>query len=63
MTAGESPARWRAEQVTVRELAGHERSELAVLRHALRCVSPPRKMQPFSPPVARLVRDAQAVDR
>ncbi|MBO2025601.1 hypothetical protein J4733_10785 [Klebsiella pneumoniae] len=49
--------------MTVRELAGHERSELAVLRHALRCVSPPRKMQPFSPPVARLVRDAQAVDR
>ncbi|MDK1044052.1 type VI secretion system baseplate subunit TssK, partial [Cronobacter sakazakii] len=29
------PRRWQSERVTVQELAGHERSELAVLRHAL----------------------------
>ncbi|MFW2214583.1 type VI secretion system baseplate subunit TssK [Klebsiella pneumoniae] len=29
------PRRWRAEQVTVQELAGHERSELAELLHRL----------------------------
>ncbi|UMX48675.1 hypothetical protein MJ390_18610 [Klebsiella pneumoniae] len=44
------PRRWRAEQVTVGELAGHERSELAVLRHALTAASLHRgKMQPSSP--------------
>lgn len=29
------PRRWQSERVTVQELAGHERSELTVLRHAL----------------------------
>lgn len=58
------PRRWRAEQVTVRELAGHERSELAVLRHALTLrLSTEENAAFLTCPVARLVRDAQAVDR
>ncbi|HDS8578427.1 TPA: type VI secretion system baseplate subunit TssK [Klebsiella variicola] len=54
------PRRWRAEQVTVQELAGHERSELAVLRHALTLRFSTEENAAFlTCPVARLVRDAQ----
>lgn len=54
------PRRWRAEQVTVQELAGHERSELAVLRHALTLrLSTEENAAFLTSPVARLVRDAQ----
>lgn len=54
------PRRWRAEQVTVQELAGHERSELAVLRHALTLrLSTEENAAFLTCPVARLVRDAQ----
>ncbi len=50
----------RAEQVTVQELAGHERSELAVLRHALTLrLSTEENAAFLTCPVARLVRDAQ----
>ncbi|WP_369789052.1 type VI secretion system baseplate subunit TssK [Rouxiella sp. WC2420] len=31
----ERPRRWQQEWITVQELAGHERSELAVMRHAI----------------------------
>ncbi|MHD0518121.1 type VI secretion system baseplate subunit TssK [Klebsiella pneumoniae] len=54
------PRRWRAEQVAVQELAGHERSELAVLRHALTLrLSHRENAALLTCPVARLVRDAQ----
>ena len=54
------PRRWRAEQVTVQELAGHERSELAVLRHALTLrLSTEENAAFLTCPVARLVHDAQ----
>ncbi|NHL56393.1 type VI secretion system baseplate subunit TssK, partial [Staphylococcus aureus] len=54
------PRRWRAGQVTVQELAGHERSELAVLRHALTLrLSTEENAAFLTCPVARLVRDAQ----
>ncbi|NDO80650.1 type VI secretion system-associated protein [Citrobacter sp. NCU1] len=54
------PRRWLAERVTVQELAGHERSELAVLRHALTLrLSSQENSAYLTCPVARLVRNAQ----
>lgn len=46
--------------MTVRELAGHERSELAVLRHALTLrLSTEENAAFLTCPVARLVHDAR----
>ena len=54
------PRRWRSERVTVQELAGHERSELAVLRHALTLrLSNQENSAWLTCPVARLMRNAQ----
>lgn len=54
------PRRWQSERVTVQELAGHERSELAVLRHAqtLR-LSTQENAAYLTCPVARVTRNAQ----
>lgn len=54
------PRRWRSERVTVQELAGHERSELAVLRHSLTLrLSNQENSAWLTCPVARLMRNAQ----
>lgn len=54
------PRRWQAERVTVQELAGHERSDLAVLRHALTLrLSTQENSAYLTCPVARLARNAQ----
>lgn len=54
------PRRWQAERVTVQELAGHERSELAVLRHSLTLrLSSQENGAYLACPVARLSRNAQ----
>ncbi|EOL8971336.1 type VI secretion system baseplate subunit TssK [Cronobacter dublinensis] len=54
------PRRWQSERVTVQELAGHERSELAVLRHALTLrLSTQENSAWLTCPVTRLVRNAQ----
>lgn len=56
----ERPRRWKAERVTVQELAGHERSELAVLRHSLTLrLAHQENTAYLTCPVARLVRDVQ----
>lgn len=56
------PYRWRSERVIVQELAGHERSELAVLRHGLTLrVSTQENDAWLTCPVARLIRNAQGV--
>ncbi|ELY3985423.1 type VI secretion system baseplate subunit TssK [Cronobacter muytjensii] len=61
------PRRWQSERVTVQELAGHERSELAVLRHALTLrLSTQENSAWLTCPVTRLVRNTQgqwATDR
>ncbi|ECU9384881.1 type VI secretion system baseplate subunit TssK [Salmonella enterica subsp. enterica serovar Newport] len=54
------PRRWKSERVTVQELAGHERSELAVLRHSLTLRMANQENAAYlTCPVTRLVRDAQ----
>ncbi|ELQ6018936.1 type VI secretion system baseplate subunit TssK [Cronobacter sakazakii] len=54
------PRRWQSERVTVQELAGHERSELAVLRHALTLrLSGQDNGAYLTCPVARLQRNLQ----
>lgn len=54
------PRRWQSERVTVQELAGHERSELAVLRHTLTLrLSTQENSAWLTCPVARLARNAQ----
>jgi len=54
------PRRWQAERVTVQELAGHERSDLAVLRHSLTLrLSTQENSAYLTCPVARLTRNAQ----
>lgn len=54
------PRRWQSERVTVQELAGHERSELAVLRHTLTLRLSTRENSAWlTCPVARLARNAQ----
>jgi type VI secretion system protein ImpJ len=56
------PRRWKAERVTVQELAGHERSELSVLRHSLSLrLSDQENTAYLTCPVARLVRDARGI--
>ncbi|WP_312686913.1 type VI secretion system baseplate subunit TssK [Kosakonia sp.] len=56
----ERPRRWKAERVTVQELAGHERSELSVLRHSLTLRMGHQKNAAYlTCPVIRLVRDGQ----
>ncbi|MCR1551080.1 type VI secretion system baseplate subunit TssK [Enterobacter cloacae] len=60
----ERPRRWKAERVTVQELAGHERSELAVLRHSLTLRMAHQENAAYlACPVTRLVRDAQGLWR
>ena len=54
------PRRWQSENVTVQELAGNERCEMAVLRHALSLrLSSEENSAWLTCPVARLVRNAQ----
>lgn len=54
------PRRWQSERVTVQELAGHERSELAVLRHALTLrLSTQENAAYLTCLVARVTRNAQ----
>ncbi|UYM55738.1 type VI secretion system baseplate subunit TssK [Leclercia adecarboxylata] len=54
------PRRWQAERVTVQELAGHERSDLAVLRHSMTLrLSTQENSAYLTCPVARLIRNAQ----
>lgn len=56
----ERPRRWKAERVQVQELAGSERGELAILRHALTLrLSSQQNAAWLTCPVARLVRNAQ----
>ena len=54
------PRRWKAERVPVQELAGSERGELAVLRHAVTLrLSSQQNAAWLTCPVARLMRNAQ----
>ncbi|MEY8711977.1 type VI secretion system baseplate subunit TssK [Mangrovibacter phragmitis] len=54
------PQRWKSERVVVQDLAGHERTELAVLRHAITLrLSGQENTAYLTCPVARLVRNAQ----
>ncbi|QMI05059.1 type VI secretion system baseplate subunit TssK [Citrobacter sp. RHB25-C09] len=54
------PRRWKSERVTVQELAGHERSEVAVLRHALTLrLSTQENSAYLTCPVARLTLNTQ----
>lgn len=56
----ERPRRWKAERVMVQELAGSERGELAILRHALTLrLSTQENAAWLTLPVARLVRNVQ----
>lgn len=56
----ERPRRWQAERVAVQELAGSERGELAILRHALTLrLSTQDNAAWLTCPVARLVRNVQ----
>ncbi len=56
----ERPRRWKAERVNVQELAGHERSELAILRHSLTLRMAHQENAAYlTCPVTRLIRDAQ----
>mgnify|MGYP001188890009 FL=1 len=58
----ERPRRWKAERVEVQELAGHERSELAILRHAVTLRLSGRENGAYlTCPVARLVRNSQGL--
>ncbi|VEI18557.1 Uncharacterized protein conserved in bacteria [Serratia plymuthica] len=54
------PRRWKAERVTVQELAGSERGELAILRHAMTLrLSTQENAAYLTCPVTRLVRNVQ----
>lgn len=54
------PRRWRQEWVTVQELSGHERTELAVLRHAVTLRFAHQENSAYLIcPVVRLIRNAQ----
>lgn len=56
----ERPQRWRQEWVSVQELAGHETTELAVLRHALSLRFAHQENGSWlTCPVMRLARDGQ----
>ncbi len=56
------PRRWQSERVTVQELAGHERSDLAVLRHALTLrLSTQENAAYLTCPVARVTRNVQGL--
>lgn len=56
----ERPRRWKQEWVTVQELAGHERTELAVLRHAVTLRFAHQENSAYlTCPVVRLMRNAQ----
>ncbi|EET8105506.1 type VI secretion system baseplate subunit TssK, partial [Escherichia coli] len=56
----ERPRRWKSERVNVQELAGHEQSEVAVLRHNLTLrMAHQENAAWLTCPVTRLVRDAQ----
>ncbi|WP_151995762.1 type VI secretion system baseplate subunit TssK [Buttiauxella massiliensis] len=56
----ERPRRWRQEWVTVQELAGHERTELAVMRHAVTLRFAHQENSAYlTCPVVRLLRNAQ----
>ncbi|HEY2452829.1 MAG TPA: type VI secretion system baseplate subunit TssK [Scandinavium sp.] len=56
----ERPRRWKKERVTVQELAGIERGELAILRHAMTLrLSTQENTAYLTCPVARLIRNAQ----
>lgn len=56
----ERPRRWKSERVNVQELAGHEKSEVAVLRHNLTLrMAHQENAAWLTCPVTRLVRDAQ----
>lgn len=56
----ERPRRWRQEWVTVQELAGHERTELAVMRHAVTLRFAHQENSTYlTCPVVRLLRNAQ----
>lgn len=56
----ERPRRWKAERVLVQELAGSERGELAILRHAMTLrLSSQENAAWLTCPVTRLVRNVQ----
>ncbi|HCJ9872713.1 TPA: type VI secretion system baseplate subunit TssK, partial [Escherichia coli] len=56
----ERPRRWHQEWVTVQELSGHERTELAVMRHAITLRFAHQENAAYlTVPVARLLRNAQ----
>lgn len=56
----ERPRRWQQEWVTVQELAGHERTELAVLRHAMTLRFAHQENSAYlTCPVVRLKRNVQ----
>jgi type VI secretion system protein ImpJ len=56
----ERPRRWQQEWVTVQELSGHERTELAVMRHAITLRFAHQENSAYLVcPVTRLLRNAQ----
>lgn len=56
----ERPRRWQQEWVTIQDLAGHERTELAVLRHAVTLRFAHQENSAYLVcPVARLLHNAQ----
>ncbi|MDK1711574.1 type VI secretion system baseplate subunit TssK [Serratia marcescens] len=56
----ERPRRWRQERVSVQELAGHEQTDIPVLRHALTLrLAHQENTAWLTCPVARLVRNVQ----
>lgn len=56
----ERPRRWKQERVSVQELAGHEQTDIPVLRHALTLrLAHQENTAWLTCPVARLVRNAQ----
>lgn len=56
----ERPRRWKSEPITVQELAGHERSEISVLRHTLTLrLAHQENAAWLTCPVTRLIRDSQ----
>ncbi|MFZ4835361.1 type VI secretion system baseplate subunit TssK [Rouxiella sp. Mn2063] len=56
----ERPRRWQQEWITVQELAGHERTELAVMRHAVTLRFAHQENSAYlTCAVVRLVRNAQ----
>lgn len=56
----ERPRRWKADRMQVQELAGTERGELAILRHAITLrLSTQENSAYLTCPVTRLIRNAQ----